>query len=328
MPPRTRVQSEYLKKRIAAYFAKLLEEKNASKKKLGMMLGVSTSRVNQWMSGDRGMMPEIAFFSGEQFRKNGWQTSGIEFLWAAGFWSEVLTVIKVLSVGSSVTEAALILFCWLPYRMIDFERALVKDRLLNTFGITLEECDIAGRLDEFAFSGSVASVIEVDAAQGDLERLAFFARSDPGARECAGFLNDHAALRRSNESFTALDEGCNTSEFHDAIDQAWRQRMRSHVVADVKNLGMDRIANLFDLYLIDGIIGASRLIDGQMFPSFAIPKLWRLCTGWFHEIGDSGPTGLFPALPDHFMTVSDRVFIRQEALLDEMRSTAAHHSVN
>ena len=81
MPPRTRSQSEFLQKRIASYFTHLILEKFESKKKIGLMLGVSTSRVSQWFSGNRGMMPEIAFLTGERLRINRWRTRGIECGW-------------------------------------------------------------------------------------------------------------------------------------------------------------------------------------------------------------------------------------------------------
>jgi len=109
-----------------------------------------------------------------------WGWTRIEFLWAADFWSEVLTVIKLLCDEPTVSECALMLFCWLPYRMINLERALVKDRLLNEFGILMNESDAALWLDKFEMSGFTCEEV---ATCVDLEKLMFFRQNDPGARE-------------------------------------------------------------------------------------------------------------------------------------------------
>jgi len=101
--------------------------------------------------------------------------------------------------------------------MINLERALVKDRLLNEFGILMNESDAALWLDKFEMSEFTC---EEAATCVDSEKLMFFRQNDPGARECAGFLGDTSLTRDSNTRFTELDEACRSIDVYEAIDRA------------------------------------------------------------------------------------------------------------
>ena len=71
MPPRRNSQSVFANQLIAKYLARLMLEKTMSGSKIGKLVEVSASRVAKWFSGERGMMPSMAFELGKGFRNHG-----------------------------------------------------------------------------------------------------------------------------------------------------------------------------------------------------------------------------------------------------------------
>jgi len=312
MPPRNKAQSEFIKQRVRKYFAQLLSEKGASKSKIAAMLDVSASRVSEWRRGERVMMPRTAFKLGERLRADGWPTSGIEFLWATGAWTEILGLIKIMALRPTISESALKLYCWLPGRMLAFERSLIGDRLREKFGVEMSTELAADLIFEWYLDGSA----DLDGKSQDIRRLKNFVERDPGAREIYRYFSDDRASR-AHDVQVELDAECTGVEFHKALQLTWQEQLRATPRPNEKHLGSAAEVNLLELHLLDGIIEATWRIDGHVFPSFVIPKIWRMCAGWFYEIGDSGPSYYFPVLPGNFLTTADDLLRDREVFAIE-----------
>jgi transcriptional regulator with XRE-family HTH domain len=284
-------QAKHTKRRVARYLASLMKDGSDSLTSIGKLVGVSASRVADWSSGKRVISPEKAFELGSALRLElGWRTSGIEFLWATGYWSEVLGVLKYLALDSELgTDATVMLYSWLPQRMILYEIEEVEARLRDRFAIDVD-----------ATSEDVRSFLETIVA------------SDPGSGEADRYFTERSLYQSdvNRQRLCAdLDADCGSHEFHGRILSAWERYNNADLEGTPSLEVTVKFANpfaVFELHIIDAVIDASRRLNEHIFPSYVIPKIWRLSAGWLYEIADSGPSVWFPAIPTNFLTAADR----------------------
>jgi hypothetical protein len=296
MPPRSSVQAEHSKRRMKRYFSTLMSNPAETPSRIASVASVAASRATAWLSGQRLISAETAFDIGMAFRSEfGWKTSGIEFLWAAGYWADVLSIIKYLALDRDFgTDAAVMLYSWLPQRMAKFECAEITARFADKYQ-----------------ADSPFSDQPVQSGFFESEQMQRIISTEPGAREIEryyeaflGFDLDRDRRLKREE----LNEEFESDEFQERISTAW-QRYNNGEFEGAPRLSavlsnFNAVA-LFEMHIINATIKAARSLNDVMFPSYAIPKIWRLSAGWLYEIANSGPSIWFPALPDNFMNQSD-----------------------
>lgn len=302
--------------RLTRYFAPLIEANPHSKNQLASLVGVPASRITLWASGERLLTAEKAFELGEAVRTNlGWATSGLEFLWAAGYWPQILEVLKEVAsdVDAGGPALAAELYAWLPNRMWPFELANIESRLAQNFGIARPALFsfIAGGFHMADFLGEATFKAGVIAAL----------HSDPGAHEVLRFADaaSHVTSRMGNAvirtMLEGLDERCQSAQAYDLIARAWEryQNPRSRVSrpptpgAGARGETRERSAARSDIhaYVIDALIEAAASLGNELFPSYAIPPIWRMLAGWLYAIDRPGTATWSVLLPDNFVNMPE-----------------------
>lgn len=310
MPVASAQQAEHTKRRVARYLKSLLDERAASLSSVGKLLDVSASRVSAWMMGSRVISVDKAFELGDELRKSGWRTSGTEFLWAAAYWADVLNVVKYLALDPDFgTDAAVMLYSWLPQRLIQFEINEITARLRDKFDIAVPE-EIFDTT-EINDARRIALELAESPAMRDL------IMSDPGAAEAGRYFEQSPF--QSTAAHAELDNLCSSNAFQERVLRAW-SRYNNAELEGTPSLKVAALApNPFaalELHVINAVIYASRRLNEHVFPSYVIPKIWRLSAAWLYEVGESEPSVDFPALPRNFLTTSEAEATR--SIIDEM----------
>jgi len=251
------------------------------------------------------MSAEKAFDLGDALRTEfGWRTSGIEFLWACGYWAEILSVIKYLSAEAEADGPVLAikLYSWLPSRMFNFEQAEITARLHEKFNY---DPDVLGKLNDYWAMGDPDIFFAHD-------QLRPVAESDQGASEMQRYFLDRSMSRLSwaaTEIQEELEGCCESGAFQEHVTRAW-QRFNNGDLADNRTLaagvGTAHAIAAIEMHVIDAVTAAARSLSDVLFPSFAIPRIWRMAAGWVYEIDHSDDTTHWvTALPDNFVNVPD-----------------------
>jgi hypothetical protein len=302
--------AEHIRRRLKRYFALLMRERSESKNKIGSLVGVSGNRITQWSTGERVMSPEKAFDLGDALRTElEWQTSGIEFLWACGYWAEILSVFKHLSADleDGGPGLAIKLYSWLPSRMFDFERDEITDRLAEKFHF---DPGVLGTLNDIWAMG-IPDIGEPDIILAH-NQLRAIAEEDHGASELQRYFLDRSMSRQSwagMEVQVELESLCETSVFQDHVTRAWHSFNNGDLAdnrAFAARVGTAHKIATMEMHVIDAITAAARNLSEVLFPSFAVPRIWRMAAGWVYEIDRSGDAAHWAsALPDNFVNVPD-----------------------
>jgi hypothetical protein len=126
LPPRSSEQTEFLRVRWSIYLEEMLAGSDASRAKLAETLGVPTSRVSQWLTGERGVESMTAFSVGEVLRDSfAIDTSGPDALFAAGHFADLLRLMRAAARDSRAQAGrfTVALYCRLPHRFLKCEVA-------------------------------------------------------------------------------------------------------------------------------------------------------------------------------------------------------------
>jgi hypothetical protein len=214
MPTTSKQQAQHTRRRIAKYISSLLGAHQRSLNSIGELIDVPASRIAEWRTGSRVITAETAFDLGDRLRSSfGWPTSGIEFLWAAGYWDKVLSVVKYLALDPTLgTDAAVMLYSWLPKRFIQFEVDEISTRLREKF-----EIEIAWPPDnvESPYNYSV-QFSPAGAMKNALE-------NDPGAGEAEQYFDAtrHFSNADREEAYARLESDCSSDDFRERVARAW-----------------------------------------------------------------------------------------------------------
>lgn len=302
--------AEHVRRRLRRYFEVLMRERLESKNKIGSLVGVSGNRVTQWSTGERVMSPEKAFDLGDALRSElGWQTSGIEFLWTCGYWAEILSVLKHLSADLEAggPSLAIKLYSWLPSRMFDFERAEINDRLQDKFHF---DPGVLKTLNDI-WSIGIPDIDEPDIIMAH-NQLRLIAENDHGASELLRYFLDRSMSRESwagMEIQVELESICEASAFQEQVTRAWHSFNNGDLAnnrAFAARVGTAHKIAMVEMHVIDAITVAARNLSEVLFPSFAIPRIWRMAAGWVYEIDRLNDAAHWAsALPDNFVNVPD-----------------------
>jgi hypothetical protein len=325
MPPTSSAQSEHSRRRMKAYFSGLQRDRDVSKNKIGALVDVNSFRVSEWTSGRRLMSPEKAFDLGTALRSEfGWPTSGVEFLWACGYWSDVLSIIKHLAADGHprATDSAIMLYCWLPLRMLEFEHQEITARLRDKHGI-----DDAQLRYTFQLAYPETSWLENLGRPDLLKQVRDLGQIDPGAGEIQRYYLDNSTGRYDEdgnleELRAELEFLCRTDAFQNRIERAWQSyyngELDSRAIAS--RVGTSEAIGLFELHIIDALIEASRKLNDVMHPSYAVPRIWRMSAAWIYDIDEEAAHHWIPTLPDNFVNVPE-ARTREEAHLRALEMT-------
>lgn len=317
MPPTSAILSEHSRRRLKVYLSTLMRDRPESKNKIGGLVGVNAHRVTEWLSGNRLISPEKAFDLGNALRVEfGWATSGIEFLWACAYWPEILAILKYMSAddANNGAELAVRLYSWLPMRMFETELGDIELRLREKFGIITP--DLRNQIYDYpTMAEFLPHLVDAEAQK----RIVAVMESDPGAREIQRYYSDSAQQRydedgKRHDTCEHLDDLCQSEGFQERIVHAWERYNNGELEGkrsqDPHLKTLATVARI-ERYIIDAMIETSRKLNEVLFPSYAVPRVWRMSAGWIYEINPTAARKWFVALPDNFVNLPD-VFIRDD----------------
>jgi hypothetical protein len=328
MPPTSSAQSEHSRRRLKLYLAALMHGRTESRTRIGSLVGASASRASDWINGKRLLSPEKAFDLGNALRRVGWPTSGIEFLWACAYWPEVLSLLKYIAAQDETL--AVRLYSWLPHRMLILELNEIRIRLKEKFDLD------PSRVERYANKHLLFDAFPVDLPDKDLRSgIQAMMELDPGAREIERYFSDASESRYDEcgsleELRCELTRDCSSNLAQEQIEQAW-ERFNNGELEQGRSFGIKPNAvwaiARFEMHVIDAVIEASSKLNDVMFPSYVVPRIWRMAASWLYEIGKEAPAHFFPALPDNFVNVPE-VNIREREhrqAIDDLEEEAARN---
>lgn len=318
MPPTSSILSTHSRRRLKLYFASLARDRAESRNKIGNLVGVNAHRVTEWVSGNRLMSPEKAFDLGNALRSEfGWSTSGIEFLWACAYWPEVLAILKHLSADDQANgpELAVMLYSWLPSRMFAMELAGIELRLQEKFDIASPDLRNQIYVYPTLLGDPVPNLVNADLRA----RVGAVMEADPGAREIERYYSDSSEQRydedgNRHDTCERLDDVCQSAAFQERIIHAWERYNNGELEGNhtlAARVGTSAVIARIERHIIDAMIEASRRLNEVIFPSYAVPRIWRMSAGWIYEINQKAATKWFVALPDNFLNVPE-VYLRDD----------------
>jgi hypothetical protein len=316
MPPATRLVADCSKARLSRYLRTLMDGKNDSKTKIGALVSTNATRVKAWTSGQRYMSPDIAFALGEGLRSDlGWKTSGVEFLWACGHWSEIIEILKYMSAGPSVDangvvggpDLAAMLYSWLPGTMLDFEKENIEARFFDIYGVSHERFWETIRPDQGFARSEDEFVVNLQRVLESVEtggrEIFRYAADSSGTRHPKGhFLVD------SKKALSELTVQVRSEFFFDRIVDAWERYNQGDLAGPSSILAAPNGTSAkiveIELHVLDALIDAARKLNESIFPSYAIPRIWRMLAGWIDNVVPNHEV-FTAALPDSFVSASE-----------------------
>ncbi len=250
--------------RLRLYLKPLLGRNGLTTTALANALGevglgeISSSRVSEWVKGERIAKPETAFAIGETLRERfGFRTSGMEALYACGHFCDLLRLFKELTIHSEESGTkAVFAYCALPF----IHKRLDDESLLTAL---LDTRPDAERYRELVRGAS---------------RALFELRLEPLLRDAdweTDFICSDASVRAVREIRDA--------DALPAIQGAWTNVNRSRTSSSHKITPIF-VPNASATETIGAIIELSRERRlRNSVPTIAGAYLWRLASEWASE---------------------------------------------
>jgi hypothetical protein len=315
MPPASRTLADRSKRRLALYLAKLMTGRSESKNRIGSLVSVNATRVKAWVSGQRYMSPDTAFVFGEALRSQlRWETSGVEFLWVCGHWAEIIEILKYLSAdddsddATAGPESAVMLYSWLPTSMFEFEKENIERRFKECYDIDDAEFWRRIRLRD-SYSGA-----PVDDLLARIYNIV--EKHEPGGREVFRYADDASQMRApeghqlvdAEKALRELAPKCQSEAFHARIARAWERYNQGELAVSSNTLAAPVGTSVkiieIELDFIEAAAHAARKLNEAVFPSYAVPRIWRMIAGWIDSVAP-GYDRYIAALPDTFVSASE-----------------------
>jgi hypothetical protein len=299
LPPRSSEQTEFLRVRWSIYLEETLARSDASRAKLAEALGLPTSRVSQWLTGERGVESTTAYAVGETLRETfGIDTSGPDALFAAGHFADLLRLMRAAARDSrpNAGRFAIAIYCRLPHRFLQGDVAA-----LAAYPRTIE------RYSEDRFEQHEAARLKRDA-------------------KLACFPNGERSVLDSEVAWIFDHDG-----YGEPLTRAWQQAQRpldllevppiprsipygpapasgsarlpaiggtapvsAPYVAPVGPPPSDAIAAV-----IEAIIALARALERRN-PSTTAPRLWRMLAEWAFAVDAAAFERFAPLLPSTY----------------------------
>jgi len=305
MPPRPSEQTEFLRVRWSTYLEGLLGSGAASRASIADALDLPTSRLSQWLAGERGVEPATAFEAGETLRERfGLDTSGPDALFAAGHFTDLFRLLRATAFTDArdAGELAVALYCRIPGRFLADEL-----RALALYPTAIE------RYREDKLEAHEAARLRRDGALAASHAIANAEREGEAAKLVATPFARQAVAHAWQQAQRPLDlpNVPRLMPMPAAAPPGAAGAARSFVagVASVASappvpepapLGPpppDAIA-----VLIEAIIALARALDRRN-PSTTAPRLWRMLPEWAFSVDATAFerfAGLLPSAYAHF----------------------------
>lgn len=294
-------QAEYQRVRWSLYLDALLAAGGPTRARFADALELPTSRVSQWLAGERGVEAGTAFVVGERLRETfGVRTSGCEALYAAGYFADLLRLLReaALEDRGPARERAVALYCSLPRRFLASEI-----RALDGYARTVDG------YRESEFEHHEAARLRRDAELA-ATRTAHDAPS--ASLEIDAELMSHAAVEQFRTAWQRAQHPLDLPRVVIAPPMPMPGAAASSraVPAAVPVPAVTRIAPLDPppveaiAALIDVIIALARALESRN-PTLTAPRLWRMLAEWAFELAPSAFERYAPLLPEayaHFAT--------------------------
>lgn len=276
--------------RWSRYITDQLSAHGLSRTALATRLGIGTQRVSLWCGEKRGVEPESAWDTGEALRTLGARTSGIEALWAAGYFDDVIRTLQSLALqDEDGPRRAGLLYTALPVAMMPLEcRIAASIRHVIPSDMPRDEQLALARhyqetSDPYGFSGSFADERDLDYIAAESER---YIRDDGlkyGAFSAKWFTERERTLR---EAFT--------SEAYDALAHSWGLVVRGATIRRDANM-MVTLGKPEDFYVEIAVYPGDQHLSAALadlverwrpvlIPTLIGVRVWRLLHEWVDEL--------------------------------------------
>lgn len=336
MPPCTPLLALFVKARWSTYLRSLTATDCLTKSAIARTLDVPVSRVTQWTNGNRLVVAETAFEIGEALReKLGLETSGIETLYACGYLTEVLQLLKHLSVDLAAEGdlLAVDIYSWLPGSLFALEHTMVNAQFKAAARHGIESTKILGsNLREYVRLGTELDLYAYHADNHATTRgtIAATLRS-PAARATivAAWQDVHTERLRVTDALPKTEivrrRGVTRSQELLAKLRGEPPPQGPDIFVEITEARKFELNADGNTAFIDAVIDVARQSRSTM-PSLCAPRLWRMIAEWASYVDEERFLARRPLMPHSFRTYEDRPITDDEALhldrLQDMRDRA------
>lgn len=299
MPNKNRFFEYQHKQRWSRYLRWHLDDVQLNATRFSEAIDDTPGRVAQCMRGERGVSAQLAWKVGEILRERGARTSGIQALWAAGFFADITLIFGQLAGkwGGSGESSEMLgaLYVALPNLMLTFEGRICDeyvtgDILLTNWHDRTDDPDrIVARLCEYS-----QFALGTDPCGGHWWAMA---EKDPWAYAVATI--DDLKIRKE-------------------IDLAWAAVLRGATPPKVA----PSLLSYVDYDLLDAITAVAKKWMTKRVPSIVGVYVWRLLSEFVYPIAGSLD---FWYLPYQYLppsTASRMEFDDESKLSDALASEA------
>lgn len=279
----------------------MLAEGGPSRAKLAEILELPTSRVSQWLAGERGVEAATAFDVGEALRSHfDLATSGPDALYAAGHFADLLRLLRSAGLARDATsrERAVALYARLPGRFLRGEVAA-----LDAY---------SGKIPDYQehendFDGHEAGRVRHDAGleRGQQGRTnAIRDEVDDLLAEDTSQVCIAAAWRRAQRlienAFTVTFPLVDDTRLQESVALAPDRAQLPLIAYDLQ--AMQPTPDKVIAAIIEVVIALARALERHN-PTTTAPRLWRMLAEWAHALDTAAFTrfsSLLPPVYAHF----------------------------
>jgi len=337
MPPCNAALARNVKARWSTYLTELLRHDKLSRSAVARVLDVPVSRISLWLAGERLVTAESAFEIGETLHeKLGLPTSGVEVLYACGYFAELFELLKHLSVDYAAEGdlLAVDIYCWLPAYLFPIESRLLgaQERAIGPEGLADVVANHMRELLRLDTLLDLRGLHNDDPDPDQLRALTLKIRSSEARKTVAtAWQNVQSGRVRSTLSLPVGKKTQNAGVTRSEEDRA----VPGGVPKPTNLPGFPDLAaatpRKFELDWVENLGFADAVIRlawdlRSLMPSLAGPRLWRMLGEWASYVDNEHFLDNRSLLPHVFRTYENREFTEEEALhldrLQDMRDQA------
>lgn len=277
MPNKNRFFEYHHKIRWARYMDTQLSKLAMSPTRCAHLVGETSYRVGQWLKAERGVSAARSWDVGEALCSAGAATSGVEALWAAGYFDDIALLFGYIAGFAKIADRGIVssLYVALPNVMLTFEANLAE-----TIGFPRGKADmnVLRRHDQARIVAHISEYSNFQIGEDPTEG-AWWGADDRNPWE---FSNN--VLR---------DE-----KTRHALQQAWSAIIRGQPIPE-SPIEYDFTG---DRDLLDGIVNVARGWMATKFPTAVSVSVWRLLSQFVYEIDEA--SHYFWLVPIHYLPVN------------------------
>lgn len=296
-------QSEFQRVRWSVFLEETFAGTSASRNRVAEALDLPTSRVSQWMSGERGVEAGTAFALGETLRCDfGIATSGIEALYAAGYFGDVLRVLRAVSLDErpESRRIAVALYAALPGGFLASDvRALERyPRAVDGYRENEFEKHEAARVRRDAAIAGMPATPAFAGARDSCRAIAFSQAAFAVVAGAYGRAQRPLDLPRITLP-RSIAQPSIVAPAPAATASAAPDRLRLEAAPPpLEPPPVEAVAAVADV-----VIALARALEAHN-PTLAAPRLWRMLAEWAIELDRETYARCVPALPSAFVAAA------------------------